>query len=318
MAKLYLGSREITPILKMGEPKAFNVDGYDWLGEINAQGTLVSPTKDLNIVFTGVKDLSGSIFYNFFSSDSRLKSISFPDLESISGDSACLRGFRYSALSSVSFPKLASISGDSVFQMAFNSTNIENLSFPELLTITGTGVFSNAISSNNIIKTISFPKLTSAASNTFYQLAQNSTTEEASFPLLTTIGDSGFRLAFANSSLETLNLNSLTTAGNNVFDSALYGTNIRIISFPSLTTVGSKCFTKMVSGHNFSPILTDIYFNSLNSNSFGGNTDCFNNMLDEAPNVTVHFPIGLEATIGNWSDVLAGFGGTNTTILYDL
>ena len=315
MGKLYLGTREVTPLKEF---RAFNVDGYDWLGEINSQGTLVSPTKDLNIVFTGVKDLSGSIFYNFFSSDSRLKSISFPDLESISGNSACLRGFRYSALASVSFPKLESISGNSVFQMAFNGVKIETFSLPELLTITGTGVFSSAFSGNSYFKKISFPKLTSAASNSFYQVAQNSAIEEASFPLLTTIGDGGFSLAFASTPLETLNLNSLTTAGSNVFDSAFYGTNIRILSFPSLTTVGSKCFTEMVSGYNFSPLITDIYFNSLNSNSFGGNTDCFNNMLDEAPNVTVHFPVGLDATIGNWSDVLAGFGGVNTTILYDL
>ena len=41
-------------------------------------------------------------------------------------------------------------------------------------------------------------------------------------------------------------------------------------------------------------------------------------MLQGVTGCTVHFPSNLQSVIGSWSDVTAGFGGTNTTVLYDL
>ena len=41
-------------------------------------------------------------------------------------------------------------------------------------------------------------------------------------------------------------------------------------------------------------------------------------MLRGVTGCTVHFPSNLEAVIGSWSDVTNGFGGTNTTVLFDL
>lgn len=64
--------------------------------------------------------------------------------------------------------------------------------------------------------------------------------------------------------------------------------------------------------------LQTIYFNSLTSNSFGTSTNQFQSMLDGVTSCTVHFPSNLQSVIGNWTDVQSGFGGTNTTILFDL
>ena len=64
--------------------------------------------------------------------------------------------------------------------------------------------------------------------------------------------------------------------------------------------------------------LTSLSFPALTSNSFGNLTNQFYNMLNGCNNVTVHFPSNLQAVIENWADVQNGFGGTNTTILYDL
>ena len=44
----------------------------------------------------------------------------------------------------------------------------------------------------------------------------------------------------------------------------------------------------------------------------------FYNMLSGCSGVTVHFPSNLQSVIGSWSDVTNGFGGTGTTVLYDL
>jgi hypothetical protein len=41
-------------------------------------------------------------------------------------------------------------------------------------------------------------------------------------------------------------------------------------------------------------------------------------MLQGVTGCTVHFPSNLQSVIGSWSDVTARFGGTNTTVLFDL
>lgn len=62
--------------------------------------------------------------------------------------------------------------------------------------------------------------------------------------------------------------------------------------------------------------LTTVNFTSLTDVS--GATNQFNNMLKDCSNVTVHFPTGMQSVIGNWQDVTDGFGGTNTTVLFDI
>lgn len=110
------------------------------------------------------------------------------------------------------------------------------------------------------------------------------------------------------------NLESIS--GNYAFTYSFYNAKpINVIRFPKLNLINaSKIFECCFSNST----ITNIYFNSLNQNSFGSYTNQFSYMIEDCSNVTVHFPVGLDATIGNWSDVLAGFGGTNTTILYDL
>ena len=64
--------------------------------------------------------------------------------------------------------------------------------------------------------------------------------------------------------------------------------------------------------------LTTVSFPALTTSSFGNYTNQFNNMLSGCSGVTVHFPAAIQSTIGNWSSVTSGFGGTNTTVLFDL
>ena len=41
-------------------------------------------------------------------------------------------------------------------------------------------------------------------------------------------------------------------------------------------------------------------------------------MLDGCSGVTVHFPSSQQSTMGSWNNVTKGFGGSNTTVLFDL
>lgn len=112
------------------------------------------------------------------------------------------------------------------------------------------------------------------------------------------------------SSLEEL---SGTQCCKNMFNTCSALTSV---TFNSLKTVtGTNACQGMFANCTG---LTSLSFPALTSTSFGSKTNQFNTMLTGCSNVTVHFPSNIQSVIGSWSDVTAGFSGTNTTILYDL
>jgi hypothetical protein len=64
--------------------------------------------------------------------------------------------------------------------------------------------------------------------------------------------------------------------------------------------------------------ISNLSLPALKSTSFGSYTNQFNYMLKGVTGCTVHFPSNLQSVIGSWSSVTSGFGGTNTTVLFDL
>lgn len=137
-----------------------------------------------------------------------------------------------------------------------------------------------------------------------------------SFPDLITVGISGLSQAFFNNQITSVDLSALTTINDAGLSSAFTGNQITSVDLPALTTVGSYGM-----GYAFADnqTLQTIYFRALNSNSFvAGDETAFDDMLSGDENVTVHFPSNLQSVIGGWQSVIDGFGGTNTTILYDL
>lgn len=124
---------------------------------------------------------------------------------------------------------------------------------------------------------------------------------------------------FVDNRLSTLSLPSLTTINGyqacySMFSSR-YST-FTSVTFPVLSHIDGyqACYGMFMQNTN----LTSLSFPALTSTSFGSRYDYFNNMLFEVTGCTVHFPSNLQSVIGSWSDVTTGFGGTNTTILFDL
>ena len=314
--KMSLGTQVVTPSIDVGEPKIYNVDGYDWLGEVNAEGELVPSTKELNVVFNGVKEIDNDILQNKFSGNVVLKSVSFPDLERLVEGCAFYNTFYASTLESINFPKLKSIVlDDQELEDCFSRTLIENAYFPELELI---GYYSFAFSFDfcDYLKTFSCPKLKLVKNGGMYQAFVGcSSLETINFESLEHIESYGLYGTFFGTKVKSVSFDSLKVLEVAAFGECLIDTQIETIRFPLLSVVGSEAFESSFAGCEN---LTDIYFDSLDSNSFGDTTDQFWDMLGRCSNVTVHFPVGLDAIIGDWEDVLAGFSGTNTTILYDL
>lgn len=137
--------------------------------------------------------------------------------------------------------------------------------------------------------------------------------------LKTISGQYGMAFAFANSeSLATVDISGLETISSDYGAQRLFSQcySITTVRFTSLANLTGSSALKW-SFHSCRS-LTDLYFPALTANSFGSYTNQFNGMLANTSGVTVHFPAAIQSTISGWSDVTNGFGGTNTTVLYDL
>lgn len=291
-----------------GSSTKYGATAGTFLGDVNDSGILQPPSEDTDVVFTGVKDVAANALRQVFSTGAnsgirRVTSVSFPDLTTISGQNALIGLCQYnSALTSVSFPKLATITGGSALQSAFmNCSGLTSIAFPALTSITSGYALQTAFNGCGEITSISFPELTILGGNTGSSQSPmgncfGSCTKLASidFPKLEKVGWSGFSYAFAGCP-------ALTS-----------------VTFPKLNTIFMSGFQRafQTCAH-----LTSISFPSLTStfNLWGSSyTNCFDNMLNTVTGCTVHFPSNLQSVIGSWSDVTNGFGGTNTTVLFDL
>lgn len=240
-----------------------------------------------------------SAFNSAFSSCSSLTNTDgFSELKEISGagigyshDKIFYRGFAGSGITEAEFKKLETIDSNQGFYNAFTGcASLEQVRFPALTTLAGTEVFGYGFYYIQALTSISFPALTTISANKAFSYACSSSHNLSSidFSSLTTIsGPSAFDGAFGNTALTTVSFPALTTADqSSIFKSAFQNcASLTTVSFPSLTTTIAGAWTNMLRG---------------------------------CTGVTVHFPAAMQSTMGSWSDVTGGFGGTNTTVLFDL
>lgn len=201
---------------------------------------------------------------------------------------------------------------------------VRSLSFANLVTA-GNQAFRNFMSSSNYANfdgNIDFSSLETAGNycfmNAFNYLGQGTDTKinSVDFSSLQTAGSNCFDSMFSNVGVRSINFSSLQIAGSSCFRyafAASYSLSNQNVTFPSLNNIGYHCFQYAFVGCT----LTSISFPAVTSQSFYDN-GVFNGMLSGCSNVTVHFPSNLQSTMSSWSDVTSGFGGTNTTVLFDL
>lgn len=139
---------------------------------------------------------------------------------------------------------------------------------------------------------------------------------------LTSVSDSGLYSAFNGcSSLTSVNLSSLTSIGgeeglSNSFNNC---TGLTRVDLLSLTSIGSS---GLYYAFGYCTSLTDVYFNSLTTTSFGSYKNQFSSMLARTGTSvthTLHFPSNLQSTIQGLTGY-PNFGGTSgyVTLSFDL
>lgn len=258
-----------------------------------------------NLDFSNVTSVGGYALYRAFMETPGIGSVDFSSLQS-AGNCAFRESFMQtisnnSGPTAIDFSSLQTI-GNEGFALAFSSSHNGNLltaSFPELLGTSVYSAFYQAFYNQSSLTSASFPKfigntLNSGNYTNFYQ-------------------------AFYNcSALTSVDFTALQAAGREDFYQAFYGcSSLTSATFPSLylLSFGSRAFRQAFANCTS---LTSVSFPALTAAGLAGYTNYFLDMLIGCTGVTVHFPSNLQSTMSSWTDVQNGFGGTNTTVLFDL
>ena len=270
--------------------------------------------------------LGADAMYYAFNNCTGLTSVDLSSLTTINGGNVINNGF-YNCrnLTSVNLSSLTTIVGNYVLEYAFyNCTGLTSVDLSSLTTINGNAIMSHCFQNCTSLTSIDLSNLTTINNNENYydimwQYFYNCTSLTSVDLSSLTIADNYecFESAFYNcTSLTSVDLSSLTIIGDRAFRQAFWGcTQLTSVDLSSLTTIKDlglyQAFRKCIN-------LTTLSFPSLKSSTFNSNTNQLTGLLTQVTGCTVHFPSNLQSVIGSWSDVVSGFGGTNTTILFDL
>lgn len=245
-----------------GTTSKFGLTPDSIIGDVNSSNVLQDVTTDTNLVFDDVEDIATNVLRYRFTYNPKIKSVSFPDLTTISGGNALQQTFTYcTGLTSFSFPELVSITGATALgQTFYNNSSITSAAFPKLTTLNATSAMSSTFRGCSNLASVSLPELTTvtgqnAMNMTFYDCTSLTSVE---FPKLTTLNSTG--------------------AMNSIFGRC---TNLTSVTFPELVTIGannsaannaqlSQAFIdcNLLETLTF-PKLESIYITGSNSNTVG-------------------------------------------------
>lgn len=234
--------------------------------------------------------------YAYYQNTSITGAIDLSALTTVSGQHGCFNMFNgCTGITSVDLSSLTIVIGQNgCYSMFSGCTGITGVDLSSLTTISGANACQGMFSGCTGITSIDLSALTKVSvqygcSNMFKGCTGITSVDLSGLTIV--IGQNGFQQMFNGcTNLTSIDLSSLTTiTGQQALTNAFAQTGLTSLSFPALT-----------------------------STSFGNYTNQLNNMLSGVTGCTVHFPSNLQSVIGSWSAVTAGFGGTNTTVLFDL
>lgn len=292
--------------------------------ELSEDGTWSLPTTPVayekpEITNIGVRGLQYAM-YNF---GNAITSVSFPNLKSVDQYGLSYTFYACTGITSINFPELETIANYGLVNAFQTCRGITEFVFPKLSSM-GTYALQNAFNTCTGLTEFSwkksFPSMPdkytikafeimgmlssctyllkadmagiygSTGNQTLYQLFNGCTRlEQIDFPDLEELdGMYAFKYAFQNcKALTKMEFPKLRMVNSQAFHTAFGGaTGLKEIWFPELVEVkGTNVFTSMLTGV----------------------TGC-----------TVHFRADMEEVLKDNADVMAGFAGTDTVVLFDI
>jgi hypothetical protein len=280
--------------------------------EVNVQSSVIGIPREIT---------SQGIYSMPLSSDFIFK---LPDSVTTIGSYSLAYAFHScNKLVSVNFNNVTSVSTNGLSYAFYGCLNLSSVTgLNNITSVTTVSAFSNAFIHCSQLASVDFSGLSLlSGTNCFWGIFQNCINlTSIDLSSLTTIsGDYAMTYAFAGcSNLSSLDLSSVTTidrryAMQYTFENC---TGLTSVDLSNLTTISGN-YAMQYAFYNCTS-LTSLSFPALTSTSFGSYTNQFNSMHSRVTGCAVHFPSNLQSVIGSWSDVTAGFGGTNTIVLFDL
>lgn len=272
--------------------------------------------------------LTTESFDSKYLNNTSVEKVDLSAIESISGTGKLERAFRLATnMTELDISGLKTISVTNALAQIADSAPIEKIAWPYSLNdITQEKTFTQAFQGHNLSGVIDLTWVHTVSGTRAFASAFKANSAKVSgitkvdLSNLTSItGGYAFSSVFQNLSDVTANIidisNLETVTGQCALGGLTQGLSGNYV-FPKLSNIAGSYALQY--GCDKAETGSSISFPALTSTSFGSYTNQFNKMLNGRTNCTVHFPSNLQAVIGSWSDVTAGFGGTNTTVLFDL
>ena len=261
---------------------------------VNSSGKLISGGTSI-ISFNGVKDVGDyQLNYAYAGNTQILGAVDLSSLENISGTQAMYQAFQNcTGLTSVDLSGLKQVTGYNGAVRVFNGcTGITTADLSSLEYVNNIyGMFEGCSS----LTTVRW-------SNKAYAMPGSSA---LSSMFKGCIGLTSFDFSMVISAEGSFALSSIFEGCTN-----LTSVNISHLAKLGTSSTLSNTFKGCTS-------LTELRFNNLAHTATNLNA-AFPNMLSGCSGVTVHFPSDWATDMASWANVTAGFGGTNTTVLWDL
>lgn len=245
--------------------------------------------------------------------------IDLSKLSSIPGAS-CQEMFYATKVTSIDLSGLESIKGNyGISNMFYNDKDLLTVDVSSLCYVGAYGM-NQAFRGCQALQSLSLPKLkilnqTNTLNNVCYGCYDLASIDLSKLEYCYTTNALAY--AFYDCSLTSLDLGHLFKLGGSSVCSNMCAKNY------TLTTVNLSKLIMFADTNNTlqnafaDTALTSLSFNSLAhcSTNYNG---CFANMLSGVTGCTVHFPSDWATDMATWSNVQNGFGGTTTTVLFDL
>lgn len=269
-----------------------------------------------SVDLSGLTTITGEkACHNMFSYCPNITTVDMGNVEKI-GYNSCTAMFSYSGISSIDLSNLKHVGQEGCQEMLRECPNLTSVDLSNLIHIENYGC-NNMFDGCTNLASVDLSGVQLSQSGMSYMFYNCIGLTDVDMPALVSCTEWGcFASCFYGcSSLTSINLGSLVYATESCFSESFTNcTDLSSVNLSKLIKIGNYCFS---SAFTNCTSLTTLSFNNL-AYTTEDISYSFDGMLTGCDGVTVHFPAEWQTDMENWESVQNGFGGTNTTILWDL
>ena len=171
----YVNGSKVTGTGGGGSSSKYGISIDDLLGEVTSDTLQVPTGNDTDLTISGFKKVAQYSMYYKFARNTKIKSVTFPDLETCANSYALQYAFYYcTSIQTASFPELKNISGGSSFGNVFyGDTALVSCDLSKVETINTSSSFQYTFYGCSNLETVDFSALKTIGSSSTGNTANN-------------------------------------------------------------------------------------------------------------------------------------------------